>query len=264
MNYAQYTEGELYSAIEEHNEVGLGVDAEIVRLALTQMTVETITALEHYLTTQNKAGKADPFLADEIMFHVIDRAVQLGKERAIELLAIFLRKRAFGVVEAVASLGQLEDDRVLPLLYEVLPNAWKSLADIASKYIIHLRYQDQMENAVAEDESDTVRLYAAQQLEAMGATQALINGLQNGSAAVRRLAAWYMGRKRVYQAVHTLIEKIQVEQDDETLRAIIWSLGMLRANLALSYLDRYALHPNAEVARTADQARNRIRFNRPI
>ena len=108
------------------------------------------------------------------------------------------------------------------------------------------------------DQSEKVRHAAATKLEKEDNHLGLIQALQDPSSAVRCIGAWYMGRRHVSEAVNPLIALVQTEDDEETLRAAIWSLGVLRADAALPAIRELCSHPDLQIAAAAQEAVARL------
>jgi HEAT repeat protein len=161
------------------------------------------------------------------------------------------------VVHIIAELSRIDSEQALALIRRAVRAKRESLRDHAASAIIHVQYGDDAELAL-QDEEELVRHVAVKQLEKQENATALIAALRNDSTGVRRVAAWYMGRKGVNQATDVLIEQVQGENDIEALRAAIWSLGMLHDTRAVPYLRKLSKHPNRLIATTAQESASRL------
>jgi HEAT repeat protein len=123
----------------------------------------------------------------------------------------------------------------------------------AAQAIVALEY-DRSAQLALHDDSELVRYVAVRQLEKQEHSSILIESLKSTSFRVRQIAAWYMGRKLVKEAVMPLIELSQVETDEETLRAVVWSLGVLRDKRAIPYLHLLRHHKSSLIASSVETA----------
>jgi HEAT repeat protein len=229
-----------------------GFDSKTVYAALVDAE---IPAIETFVEQLNRS-KANS-LRREVLRHLL--AVAAGKDEA-ESLAILSRLLEIShheVSRVITELARKGSPQALSLIREALNDDSKWLQEQAAKAIIQSQYSDNAELAL-QDMEELVRRLASKQLEKQEKTAALIGALRNESASVRRVAAWYMGRKIVTQAADVLIEQVQTEDDIEALRAEIWSLGMLHDAKALPQLRNLTEHPNTLIATTARESLSRL------
>jgi HEAT repeat protein len=152
-------------------------------------------------------------------------------------------------------LSHSDDEKAVLLLRQITTLDWANEDKrIYGAYaLIRLVYGDDAKQAL-NDELELVCFAAAKRLELQSDVNGLMQALQNGSARVRRIAAWYMGRNRVNEATSFLLKLVEIEKDGEVLRAAIWALGVLRTASARSPLQSLLFHPDTLIQITAQEA----------
>ncbi len=251
---------------------------ELKNRALETLDYDAVRSLLIVVQQQLNAVAFDPFDADYIVRKIVERVIESEGVDKFQLLSLLLEipiftYECFVVVDALCS---LDDKRVVPLFRTYLGTG-SSLAreDIANgvikvKYpIVTLALQDEFELVryvtvkrlkpdetilALRDESEKVRLAATKKLEKEENRDGLLQALADDASNVRRIAAWYMGRRQVAEAVEPLIRLVQTEDDTETLRAAVWSLGVLRDARALPYLETLCSHDNQLISDAAIDA----------
>ncbi|MEO0564944.1 MAG: HEAT repeat domain-containing protein, partial [Chloroflexota bacterium] len=108
-------------------------------------------------------------------------------------------------------------------------------------------------NTTLDDEYIGVRVVAVRHFEKYHDTSSLIQALYNSAPEVRRIAAWYTGKQRVAESGPSLLQRLYEETDTEALRAIIWSLGVLRLDEAKSVLETMQNHSEPSIRLQAQE-----------
>ncbi len=87
--------------------------------------------------------------------------------------------------------------------------------------------------------------------------QVLCELLDHPAPQVRRVAAWQLGRNNATESFSVLVEHLD-EIDIETLRGIIWSLGIIGDDRALRQIEPFTKHLSKDIAFIASEAIQRI------
>jgi len=82
--------------------------------------------------------------------------------------------------------------------------------------------------------------------------------LDHHAVQVRRVAAWQLGRNRATHMTNCLLKQIDNEEDIETLRGIIWSLGHIGDHRTRRRLEPFKDHHSDDVVVIAREAIQRI------
>jgi len=90
--------------------------------------------------------------------------------------------------------------------------------------------------------------------------QVLCTLLDHPAPQVRRVVAWQLGRNEATKAFSSLINHLD-EIDIETLRGIIWSLGIIGDSRAVRYLEPFTKHLSNDISFIAKEALQRIKQN---
>jgi HEAT repeat protein len=232
--------------------VKLGFDSETVHAALIDVDLDSLEDFVHQLNSTRYNS-----LKREVIKHLVKIAEVSGEEKAFFVLDLALDVSHGEIRRVITSLGKIESEKALVLIRKAIQQGWDELRNHAAEVIINVQYTGNPAQAL-QDVSEIVRRVAILQLEKHDDTQALIAALENDYAFVRQVSSWYMGRKLVSAAADKLIERLQVEEDIEALRAAIWSLGMLRASRAVVHLESLSQHSNPLIVTTVHDALTRI------
>ena len=81
--------------------------------------------------------------------------------------------------------------------------------------------------------------------------------LDHPAPQVRRVASWQLGRNQAVEALPTLVDHLE-EIDMETLRGIIWSLGIIGDQRVSRYIEPFTRHLTNDIAYIAEEAIQRI------
>lgn len=235
------------------NAIKQGFDSELVHAALVEADMDAIDTFidELKITGFRKLMRA-------VIRQLLDVARFSEQAKAIDILEVLLELPHGEVSRVIAELGQIRGERALALIRRAMCSRSRFLRETAAQEIIATYYEGSNEHAL-QDESELVCHIAAKQLEKVDKVESLIESLENQFASVRRIAAWYMGRRRITEAVKPLIALIQTETDSETLRAAIWSLGVLRDKAALPHIQKLSLHPDSQIAVTVQDALSKFK-----
>lgn len=209
-----------------------GLDADIAYSALNNPERETVSMLFEQMQKASDSFFIIPKYAEEVI-----RSTQQNKQ----LLEI-------GDLLLTISYPYICFFALHLSYYGAHPKAISLLRQIAIKHICGAEeifdvLYDKGKEAL-DDETDLVRVVAVRHFEKIQDTEFLIKALSNDVPQVRVVAAWYMGRKKVSHAIDNLHKLLQHEQDIETLRAVIWSLGVLKAVNVKSELEKFLYHEN--------------------
>ncbi len=226
-----------------------GFDEKMVQNALINSDLDAIDELISQLNSSTKNGTRR-----QVLHHLLDLSTNCDKGKALDVLGASLKLNHHEVVKAVRQLSRLHDKRAITHIRTIFDTKWKHQA---ATVFIEAHYHGDAEEALL-DETEVVRYSAVKQLERDQNTTALLSTLEDESAVVRRISTWYMGRRQVEEAVEPLIELVQAEEDAETLRGIIWSLGVLRDQRALPYIDALCQHEEPLIAASANEALQKL------
>jgi HEAT repeat protein len=230
-----------------------GFDNEMVHAALIDVD---LNALDDFAT------QLGPTYYNSLKREVIKHLVKLventsSEEKAIHLLGCALEVSHPEIDSAITALGKFKNEKAFKLIRKVAVQGWTETNQHAAQVIIDAQYDGSAVRALADD-LDVIRRASVLQLEKQNDIQELLGALNNDCVMVRRVAAWYMGRKLVQEAVSPLTLLAQKESDIETLRAAIWSLGVLRNVEALPTMEKLTEHSNPLIKTTAREAMTRI------
>lgn len=81
--------------------------------------------------------------------------------------------------------------------------------------------------------------------------------LDHPAPQVRRVAAWQLGRNNATNSYAVLVDHLD-EIDIETLRGIIWSLGIIGDDRAIRQIEPFTRHLSKDIAFIATEAIQRI------
>jgi HEAT repeat protein len=226
-----------------------GVDSVIARAAFEELDREAIRILLIQIELLPDSKYLIPHCVEELL------RMAIQQNRVLEISDLLLEKRNHSLSPLAHELGKYRDDAAIAFLRRIITLDWANTDSrhAAASALIKTAYLSNYEHAL-QDPLDVVRLVAVKELEESHSTPALIRALGNDFPRVRRIAAWYMGRNNVYEAVDALLNLIAVEQDVEALRAAIWSLGVLRVKTTHSQLEPFLQHENALIRKTAQDA----------
>ncbi len=234
-----------------------GIEPSIIAVAFSENAPEAIEIVFSQIDAADNAAYLIPKFTEEFLLNPVN------PDTFVELATILLQRPNHSGPRIAKLLTDLADSRAEELLRQMLDLSWVYPPNrpAAARALISRLYADDAQHALS-DQSEFVRLKAAQRCEQEANTEALIHALTDDSAAVRRIAAWYMGRKQVMTAVPTLIFAARQEEDLETLRAIVWSLGILDSSAARSLLNDLISHGNPQIVTAAKEAL--VRLDQPI
>jgi HEAT repeat protein len=234
------------------NAIKQGFDNYIVRAALLDTNFD---ALETFIEQLNQSQIED--LRWEVTDHLMSIAETQDAKIAARTLSLVLEISCEESINAISALGKLGTPEAIAFIRRNLTANWREMRELATSTILQVQYDNQ-HTAALQDHSELVRQMAARRLENEEDADALIQALGNDSISVRRIAAWYMGRRLVKEAVTPLIKLLETENDMETLRAAIWSLGVLRNVQAISHIQALSHHQNLLISVTAQEALTRL------
>ena len=234
------------------NAVKQRFDSDLVHSALVDGDLGSIKTFVHNLNLT-------PFysLQREVVRRLVKMAETRQEDDAIAILRLALGIQHGEAVIAIKPLGNFKSEQAITLLRELIHDSNRYLREATTKALIKTKYQDDALYALSDNQAN-VRQMAVSRLERQGNTPALIDALSHESESVRRVAAWYMGQKIIREAVQSLIRLVEHENDSETLRAAIWSLGVLKDERAISCIEEKRQHANPQVAQAAQDALNNL------
>ena len=282
MKYTDTTLDELVEMIT--TEPAYKLDVSLLRRALETLDADEIRSLFVELYQLQATGRG-LYMGDEIVCMIVERATERQDVDTYQLLSTMLNllvEMPISICTGVVTkeLSRIGDHEVVSLFRKILNSDKQYAREDAALGIVVTQYTEAVQ--ALEDESELVRYMAVDQLDASETVLALndrsemvrhaaaeklekeenasglIKALRDESASVRRIAAWYMGRKQVKEAVQPLIELVQVEDDVEALRAAIWSLGVLRDPQAMPFIDKLTRHSDPIIAATAQDSLSRL------
>jgi hypothetical protein len=251
------TMGDFFMSIEEllAYEPPLGIHKETILAALYDLDA---IALERLI--QACLRYMDSYIYEHYVFHITERAKALNNQASLEAMKLILAHddNEQGHAMAIWTLSELQPlDKVLPILREALNHRYKHTYRPAAIVIFELHYQSKPEAAIM-DEHAHVRLFAAEEAERQGADSTILKALHHEDTALRRLAAWYCGRKKLQDTFEGLIQQLKRESDSEALRGMIWSLGVLRKPEAKKELEPFLKHPEVLIVQTVEEALSKL------
>lgn len=228
------------------------IDMDLARKAIIELNLDSIKIL-----VTEFGEKIQYFIDVEVVHHILNHLDSCTLEKAVDILEVLIDTPSEADVTAIYELGYYPTPKSIQLLREKLNSHRERLQIPASKAIINAIYNGNPEQALR-DESDFVLFTACKQLQEREDRRALITALSSHSTRARRLSAWYMGRRQVEEAIQPLIDRLEIEDDTEALRACIWSLGNLRTMIAKPHLKKCALHDKLLIRQTAIEALSKI------
>ncbi|HUN07098.1 MAG TPA: HEAT repeat domain-containing protein [Aggregatilineales bacterium] len=230
------------------------IDQQLLRQVLTQPTVESV----QQLMTQVEDHVTDPYYGYEIAETILERVIGCLPEAEVLVICKLIRDMNWGWHGAVKTAAQLSLSEAISFIRESVETVDMSDArQFGTELIARSVYHDDYE-AVLAHEGPAMRVVAVLRLEAEEKTSALIPALSHSDVPVRRIAAWYMGRKQVREAATQLRERLSDETDIEVLRGVIWSVGVLRDQSSIHLLRSLCQHPTSLIASTAAESLIRI------
>ncbi|MAS36475.1 MAG: hypothetical protein CL610_20900 [Anaerolineaceae bacterium] len=262
----------------------LELDVNSLRHALETLDTDAIRSLFVDLRHLQTKGMG-LCIADDIVCLIVDRVVEWQEVDSFELLSFLLNLLDEIPISSYTriitrELSRTGGQQAIPLFRRMLDSERKYLQSEGAWGIVITQYTEPVQALADEselvryeavgllhetetvyalnDQSEKVRHAAATKLEKEDNHLGLIQALQDPSSAVRCIGAWYMGRRHVSEAVNPLIALVQTEDDEETLRAAIWSLGVLRADAALPAIRELCSHPDLQIAAAAQEAVARL------
>jgi hypothetical protein len=201
-----------------------------------------------------------PYLFDHFAYHITERAVELNNEQSFVAMQLLLE---YGDSETAhpAAIWTLYDlkpvDKALSILRQALNDSYRGTYLTAAEVIFLLEYQSNTLEAI-EDENSHVRLFALEEADRANNITTILKSLSHEDLALRRLAAWASGRKKIDRSLHLLLQQCQKETDLEALRAMIWALGVLRHLYAKPVIETFLQHQEPFIVRTAQEALGKL------
>jgi len=133
------------------------------------------------------------------------------------------------------------------------------LVDVHDEDALHLLI-DLLDDSRNEVFTPAVRAIA--QFKMPQIDQVLCDLLDHPAPQVRRVAAWQLGRNNATESFQDLVEHLD-EIDIETLRGIIWSLGIIGDDRALRQIEPFKKHLSKDISFIAKEAIQRIKQQSP-
>ena len=230
-----------------------GVNTETAKAALVETKREAIQALLQQIVTAEDSKFLIPKYIEEIV------KVALANSTLLEIADLLLEYPNHSLLALSEHLGECQDEKAIPLLRRITKLNWASEEKrIYGAYALMDAVYRGEESQALTDESELVCFAAAKRLEAQNDVDGLIEALQNGSARVRRIAAWYLGRNRVDKASNALLKMLDREEDGEVLRSMVWAVGVLRTTTARTSLQPLLHHPDALIRATTREALTKL------
>jgi HEAT repeat protein len=235
----------------------LGIDENKLKLGLEGTNVE---AVQELFAQIDQLEKDPPYYDGSFVQVILPNVLQQDDSHKLHQIIEFFDLRSddasFSVIYVLRLLG---DEKAIQLLRETITSLSRMslYAESVAHAIIDTQYKSRPQDAL-NDKIDLVRRVAIKRLDEEQATEFILPALKNSSTSVRSIATWYMGRQQVKEAIEPLTELIKVEDDVETLRGAIWSLGVLGAKQTLHYLHILERHIDPLISTTAREAINRI------
>jgi|GEM_PF-5850205 len=225
-----------------------GASPELVKSAMIDVDRESVLAL----INQMRIAEDARFIVHKYLDEIIKRAEE--SEKLLSIADLFLTLPETNITTLIFYLTKYRDDEaVIDLLRQIMALEWipeKERQRAAfGIFTIEFNQSDQVLN----DEALLVRTVAVMYFEAEENTHALLNALNDEESVVRRIAVWYMGRMKIVQSSEKLQELLVIEEDVETLRGVIWSLGVLRAINAKPQIEKMLNHSHPLIRFTAQQ-----------
>jgi hypothetical protein len=249
MSYWKPDKEELIQIAVKH-----GVAPEIAEAALGALDKDSVLQLVEGLN----ASPNDPFVLDGFAEFLLDR-VKDDARKAMVILPILIRLDGeYGPSLVIDTIGRLNTPEALSFVRsQLLEESRRTVREGAVSAILEYQYRGDARQALI-DEAELVRIEAAKQLEKSEDDTGLLAALQNECVSVRCIASWYMGRRQVREAVEPSIQLLQTELDTETLRGVIWSLGVLRDKRALAPIQKLSDSENPVIVAAAKEALSRL------
>jgi len=198
-----------------------GIHSNITQAALVEFNLDAVTNLFR----SSSEATNDVYLLDEIAYFLRDQIQDLTTVSASKVLqtAISATKDfKEGHLILVLALARLDKSVGLPYLREYLSVNWGSVP----QKIIQIQYDNNAVDAL-QDSHVKVQKAAAYLLQEQESAQELIEALLHKSTEVRRIVAWYLGRRKICVAYDSLVQQVKQEPDAETQRAMRWALEIL-------------------------------------
>jgi hypothetical protein len=229
-----------------------GIDESLIRRTFLYLQLGDIEQLMQQLVERFN----DPFHEDQVLSALLEQAQTLDNRVMFPVIQFLELYNAKALAQPVFldKLCQLDLARATPIVRDYVDRLERAYAaPIAIQYF----YDGDLTRAI-DDPARIVARLAIKQIEKQKETSLLIGALSNPHASVRQTAAWYLGRERITQAVQPLLNRLEVETDFETMRAILWALGNLGDSQAVDAVQNYVEHENPLIARTAQEALGRL------
>src|SRR5260221_9719375 len=231
-----------------------GVDRAVAKAALENADREAILSL----LKQIELAEDYRFLIPIYIGELIKATPILQLPEIADLLLETAEKvKARDVILDLSRRLAFPNEKAMSLLRDIIALDWHQSDDgypmQVATTLIRALYKEDYERALL-DSSEPVRVAAALSLEAGNNARGLITALHNDSPRVRQIAAWYMGRKKIGEAVNGLVAALSNDDDIEALRAAIWALGVLRINTVRDNLQPLTRHENALIRKTTQEA----------
>ena len=193
-----------------------------------------------------------------VIWHLLSVVQSTEGNPSLDILGSLLKLPHVALYDVIDELGQDGSTEALNLIRKALSSQVDFVRKWAAEKIIAVQHKGDVGFAL-EDEAELVRRIAVNELEKRDDIESLMTALENEDPYVKRTAVWYMGRNQVKDSVELLTELIQHNQDTETMRALIWSLGILRDPWALQYIEPLCQHTEHIIAETAQEAVEKLR-----
>lgn len=207
-----------------------------------------------------KAKVNDPFWEISLLDALFERIEQYPAEKSFPIVELFLTYGSYNDNFYLDWLATTDYELAFPIFNRLIaandPLASRASAIIASNTIQTI-YNGDLEAAM----QDASRMVVAT------AAWRIIGGLESARdhmgmwrafafpfSDLREHVAWHMGRHHVHDAVEPLIAALRVETDVEAMRAMLWSLGVLRNPVAADAVEVFVEHEHPLIATTAREA----------
>ncbi|MBZ0277373.1 MAG: HEAT repeat domain-containing protein [Anaerolineae bacterium] len=213
------------------------VESTVANAALNDVNRDAIAILISRMQEADDSAYIVRKYVDEIMRSADEQ------NRLLEIADLLITVPNNSLGSMVQRLSRYDNrQKVIGLLRQIVAVNWASERNrmYGAEGIFQVTYNRTGE--ALQDENDLVRIVAVRHFEQNHDISSLTQALQNSTPEIRRIAAWYMGQRKVAESSSSLLHSLSVETDTETLRAIIWSVGILKISEAKPELEKLLHH----------------------
>lgn len=238
-----------------------GMTRELLVQTIENPSIQTFDRMMEELNTKTLW----PYTVDDFLKALFKRVIQQPVSEALSIVTHLSKYDAMFVCESdvLRWLKDIDYEMALPFLNQMVAEQGKfagAAQHIQTFHTMEEVYKGDFEAAL-NDESPDVAAYAADRIAsrliAIGDRAAFIRFFTLPYISFSQ-TAWDVGYKKIYAAVDALMEAAPREQDPETLRAMLWSLSVLRHKPAIGLVRTFLQHEHPLVASMARDALERL------